>query len=283
MVKKKLIITLSVVAIVVIALAVGYFSIVGSKTVAAQLHVESGGVLVNEKEVSRTVLKEDDAIKTLDNGYATIILYESVIINLDPNTEVVIDDLINSHPKIEQKSGKTWNTFTKLLGIEDYSAKAGNSVASVRGTLFALKENYILVGDSEVDFGINSLDFIVEENKVVEEINGEIIERDATTEELQEIKQNINRVVAELKYLREKEIEKKKLMLKIVKIEIVDSEGVKRTLNQEEAREYLEDADNKEVDIDSLLEKSPIEIESLEKIVSITKEIQKLVDLGKRY
>ena len=121
--------------------------------------------------------------------------------------------------KLVGKSGNgtkapTENTFTKLFGIESHTIKTGNSVASVRATAFGFREDYILGGYGEVSYQIDGREFLVLSKKVVEKVDGEIIERDATQEEVQRIIQGMERTLKELEYLREREIEKKPFLNK---------------------------------------------------------------------
>jgi len=145
-------------------------------------------------------LKQGDIIETL-NGLATIILHESVLISLSENTKTVIDDLLLKHPKVSQESGKSWNKFTKLSGVEGYSIKDSDSVASVRSTAFQFSNGKLIGFEGEVDYNINDIDFVVEERKVVEMSDGTPVKRDITTEELAEVKKSLERQARELKYL----------------------------------------------------------------------------------
>jgi len=265
---KILIVIGILVLLLVLGLVYAYTSITSSKTVAAQLHVESGQVLVNDKIASEKVLlKKGDVIETKD-GEATVILYESVIISLDPNTKITLEDLTREHPVVNQEGGETWNKFTNVLGVEDYTIKAGNSVASVRGTAFGITEDKIIVGEGEVDYSVDEEEFRVIEDEVVELVGDKPVERKANPEELEMIKQNMEETIKELKYIRELEIEKQGFLVDKIKAQF--------ELTDEDIRQTLEDADNGLVDIDELVAKSPIQIDSLQKIADITKEIRKI-------
>jgi len=79
-----------------------YMSLVSSKMIKAQLNVEQGSVLVNGESVSgeAIILKQGDIIETSGNGLATVILYESIVINLESGTKINIDDLSKDNPVI---------------------------------------------------------------------------------------------------------------------------------------------------------------------------------------
>jgi hypothetical protein len=195
-------------------------------------------------------------------------LYESIVINLEPNTQISIEDLTKDHPEISQQKGDTWNTFTKLFGIESHKIKTGNSVASVRATAFGFRENYILGGYGEVSYQIDGKEFLVLSKKVVEKIDGQIIQRDATPEEIQRIIRSMQRTLKELEYLRDREIEKKPFLKSMIKW--------KTGFSEEELQIYLQDIDDEKINVDELMEQAPFEIESIDKIVETTKTIQDL-------
>lgn len=266
--KKTKIIVFSSISILAIVLVFGYY-LTTSSTMPAQLHIESGNIFVNNQLIAENIkLSEGDIIETKENSFATVLLYESIIINLEPLTSISIDELTKKHPKVSQQFGSTWNTFTKLSGVEAYTNTAGNSVASVRATSFGLKNEYIIGGEGEVNFKIGEETFVVKMNKIIEKVDGIILERDATPEEKREMIQKMERAIKELRYLREKEIEKSPIIMKIVK---------KRTgLSDEELRTYLRNIDESNENIDDLIIQSPIKIELIYKIAETTKSIQKI-------
>ena len=112
----------------------------------AQLIIESGTVQIKHMGESwinaedGMYLYESDSIKTGDNSYASIIFFKSSIIRLDSNTEVTIKKLLHDIEKtsvtIQQDSGRTWNTISRISGIDDYNVETPTAVASVRGTSF---------------------------------------------------------------------------------------------------------------------------------------------------
>lgn len=112
----------------------------------AQLVVETGTVEVKtsggewSEAVNGTFLYQLDSVKTGDNSSALVILFESSIIRLDSNTEIMLQELIQEEGetsvKISQEEGRTWNTVLKMSGIDDYEVQTPTTVASVRGTTF---------------------------------------------------------------------------------------------------------------------------------------------------
>ncbi|MEK6897307.1 MAG: hypothetical protein AABW93_02135 [Nanoarchaeota archaeon] len=260
---------LGIVIAIVIALALGFFFVTGSSTVPAQLRVESGNVMVNGESVIGNVhLGQGDMIETGVNGLAAVILYESVVINLEPDTRIKIDELIKSHPKVSQEKGETWNTFTELSGVEDYTIDTGNSIASVRATTFGIREGYVLGGEGETDYEFQAEIFLVAAGRVVEIAQGQATERAATQEELEKIRERMEKAIEELRHIRDLEINKKPVLYSLLK---------SRTgLTDQEIRQRLLDADEGLVDVDEFAEKSPIKVETIDKVVEITKAIQKI-------
>ena len=254
--------------LLIIALITAYSYYAASRTVTAQLQIESGIVKVNGNIVNGNLkLSQGDIIETND-GLATVILYESIVINLNKNTKINLEELTQKHPQITQENGKTWNKFTKISGVETYTIKTGNTVASVRATGFEISDNKILTGDGKVEYTIDEKTFTVTAKRVVEKVNDEIIERDATKAELEEIKEYRQRTIAQLKLLRQNEIDKYKRFVDIVKS--------RYNITDEDIKQGFEAADRGEWDISEILKKSPVKAKPLKKIVEITKTIQQL-------
>jgi len=264
---KKVWIPVVIFLLFVIIILIIYSSLVSSKTVEAQLSVEEGAVFVNGEQVTEySELKQGDVVETGEDGLATVILYESVVVNIDPNTKINIDDLTKEHPKISQEGGETWNQFTKLFGVEEYTIKAGNSVASVRGTAFAITEEKIVVDEGEVEYEIGNQKFNVLEGRVIEKIREEIKEREITQEEKDKIKLKEERIIKQLENLREREIKKHPKVLNYVKD--------KFSLEDKDIKEAFKEIDEGKKDINELEKKSPVKVESIDKIKRITEIIQ---------
>ena len=119
---------------------------VSAEEAKAQLIIDSGTVQVKHAGESWTAaengmyLYQSDSVKTGDNTSASIILFETSIIRLDSNTEVTIQKLIQqveeTSVELEQVSGRTWSTISKMSGMDNYEVQTPTTVASVRGTSF---------------------------------------------------------------------------------------------------------------------------------------------------
>lgn len=266
--KKGIIISLCIVAALILIGVFFFNSIVSAKTITAQLNVEAGQVLVNGKVASGDVLlKQGDLIETKEDGLATVILYDSIVINLEPNTKITLDDLTKEHPEVSQESGDTWNKFTKVAGVSGYTIKSGNSVASVRGTAFNFENGKIITGEGEVDSEIDGKKITLGEGRVFERLNGEIKERGMKREEFDNVDKKIIRSVKHLKRLRERQISETPVYLKkLIK------------LSDEEINAKLAKFDEQENsgEVDALVDKSPVKIEHIRRIAEFTKEIQGL-------
>ena len=268
--KKKVLAIIGGIGLALIILfAIIYSSLTSASVVTAQLHIESGSVLVNgQAAVDDVNLKEGDLIETGTDSEATVILYESLVINLEPNTKITLDDLTQAYPKIIQEKGETWNKFTKLSGVTAYSIISGNTVASVRGTAFAFSKDKIVGGEGEVEFIIDGKQFKVRENRVVEKLKDKIGERDANNEEKEMINKRTERTIRELRRLREKQIEKHPRIFNMIKSRL--------NMDNAQIKIFFEDADEGRVDIDEIARKSPIKLSAIDKVVKITEKIREM-------
>jgi hypothetical protein len=113
----------------------------------AQLVIDYGTVQVKNEGGSWTSaengmdLYQSDSIRTGDNSSASIILFETSIVRLDSNTKVTLEEIIREEETtvtLQQDSGRTWNTISKISGIDDYEVQTPTTVASVRGTAFVV-------------------------------------------------------------------------------------------------------------------------------------------------
>jgi len=137
----------------------------------AQLVIDSGIVQIKHTGGSwisaenGMLLYESDSVKTGDNSSASIILFESSIVRLDSNTEITLREVIEEEETsvtMEQDAGRTWNTISKMSGIDNYEVQTPTTVASVRGTSFDV---YILAnGNITISVGNGTVNVTVYEN-----------------------------------------------------------------------------------------------------------------------
>lgn len=266
---KKVIIISSLVVAIFLVLFFIYISFVSSKTISARLLVEKEKVFVNGEEIfGSAILEEQDEVVTSATGSATIILYESVVVILSPDTTIKVDELSKMHPKLSQERGETWSQFTKLLGVEKYTIKTSTSVASVRGTGFLLSEALLLVGEGEVDYDFMDKSYVVNEGRAVGKFGEVAEERNLTLEEKEKVFAKKQEAIESLKQLRLIEIEKNKKIIEILK--------EKYEITDEDISDYLRQADEGEIDLNEFKEKIPVQLESVEKVISITEKIKEI-------
>ena len=140
---------LLVISIVVIICIVGLFWFMQTpNTVKAQLIIESGDIQVKHAAGSWISaqngmdLYQSDSIKTGVNASASIVFFKSSIIRLDSNTEINLQEMMQNadgaNVKINQNAGRTWNSISKISGIDNYEVQTPTTVASVRGTAFVV-------------------------------------------------------------------------------------------------------------------------------------------------
>ncbi|MHA2022170.1 MAG: FecR domain-containing protein, partial [Candidatus Thorarchaeota archaeon] len=209
-----------------------------------------------------------DKVKTGDDGEASLILYESAIVSLEPNTEIAIADLSEEMVAIKQESGSTWNKFTGLSGLKGLEVETPDTVATVRGTEFGVDMDsiYVMEGEVEATNKNNGKKLKVLPGKRVllrdklfqlEDMNDEMKEK-----LINKMEKNIER----LKEIRELEMIKHPKLMGIVKSRLkTDDDGI---------RERLQKLDDGRYDEDALQKKSPIKMESIEKFTFLTKKVK---------
>ncbi len=114
----------------------------------ATLAVHSGEVFVNDGSASAGMdLHAGDIIKTMAKSKASVVFFDSSVLRLDENTEIVVKKLAKGSVDLKQSAGQTWSRVLKLSGIQEYTIETPNTVATVRGTGFAVK---VSDGDTKV-------------------------------------------------------------------------------------------------------------------------------------
>lgn len=272
MVKKKTNKALKIgipIGIVVILLIISLATVLGSPTRPAFLNIEEGDVQVDVGKgwvaaEDGMKLSEEDSVRTLE-GKAVLILYESIIVQLDENTEVSIAELSKKHTKLDQKSGSTWNKFMAITGVSNYEVETPTTVATVRGTEFWVDMDSIGVSEGEVNAKIDGKSMTVKSgHKAVREGVKVVPFTEADRQKAIAQKQV---VIKHLKNLRVQELEKHKTTYNLVKS--------MRGWDDADVQRYMERLDRGEFSVDDLKEKSKIPAKSIDKFAEISKEIQK--------
>lgn len=264
------IVGMGVLLIIIVMGVIAYFSITGSATRTAFLTLESGEVMVDRGEgwtaaADDMDLELEDKVKTGADGKATVILYESIIINLDPDTEVTIADLSKDNMKIKQDSGSTWNKFTGMAGVGEYSVETPNTVATVRGTAFGVNMESVLVGENEVEVRYRgAVKRIVQGRKAVIR-DGELVDEELSDTDRSRILVKMRRSLKHIRMLREREIEKKRFLVNIAQ--------KTHDFTDDDIKQGLEKADRGEVDLDEMENKAPVKMETIRKVRRMTEEV----------
>lgn len=266
---RRVVIMFSFLLFVVAGIGVlGYRKFLTAPIFSGQVRVESGTVAVNGAHIIGSVaLAQGDTIETA-NGLATVFLHESVIIALAPNTKIVVTDLNKKQPRVTQLSGKTWNEFTALSGVQGYTITEHGHTATVHGTAFELSEGKMMTGEGTVAYDANGKSFNVLSGQVAEVVNDAVVTRQASPDEQTRIQDNIRASIAELRYLRDQEMTKYPIIVEQIKnqFHVTDAQIQSGFLS----------ADMGQIDIDALAAKIPFHIAAADRIVEITKAIQQL-------
>jgi len=274
--KKVIFIILAIfLCLVLVALGV-FFWLTSSTTTTAYLNIEQGKVQVNQGKgwidaVDEMTLRLDDKVKTLANGKASLVLYESTIISLDPDTEVSLTDLSKEHLRIRQDSGSTWNKFTGLLGVQGLSVETPNTVATVRGTSFEVTLDSVMVGEGvvEVSFEGEKITIKQDEKVVLEEREGikRLVKKMLSKTDDKRLLEKMERTVEVMKKIRKREINKKKIVVERLK--------KRYHISEKEIDESLDQADQGLFDLDEIEEKSPVKMEAVKRVKALTERIIK--------
>lgn len=233
----------------------------------AELQIDRGVVEIFDNEwitaTNGMKLGLNDHIRTLD-GEATI-LFDNLITQLDPNTEIIIKNL--NDVEVEQISGSTWNKLIGLLGGNQVTVKNQRVVAMVRGTSFGVGNLKLLVGEGKVEGKLDGFEELVLAKQTLTMINGTPGVRNLIPEEQEYIVTHIQKSLKILRELRLKEINNHPIATKLIlKIAGLD----------EPIEEILKKVDNKEYDYKQFLDKNPIPLKKLEYVIILTEEIIKL-------
>jgi len=264
----KLLYKLSLMLVITLLIAgFCFYEATGSKTVVALLNINSGKVLVDTGSGWKTAADEmklglNDKVKT-ENGKATIILYESIIISLDPDTEVTIADLDKDSLRIKQDSGSTWNKVTGLVGAEDYTVETPTTAAIVRGTFFNVGMDSVSVGEGsvEVKSGQDSMLLKGGESSVLKD--GELVK--VKIDDFDDTLDAMEHAIKEMKEQRQRELDKHPVITSSF-LKLYD-------VSEDDIPVYMDKADNGEYNLEEVEKKSPVKMESVTKIKDMTEEI----------
>ncbi|MBD3319381.1 hypothetical protein GF342_05740 [Candidatus Woesearchaeota archaeon] len=275
--KKVLIAVLVFLLLVAIAGGVLFYSLTSSYTRAAFLHVTSPGVSVFDGEswnpaVDGMELSEDHRVKT-EKGTGDIVLYESVIIALEPFSEVSIDDLTQEFPKVGLSAGEVWNKFTGLIGVTNFEVVTPTTVATVRGTEFGVSFNEgvaeVVVGEGTVDVTAGDATARVGRyEKVTNQGDNMLRVTQLTPEEIAALKEKQRHILEQMRNVRDEEIDKNKVLLAM---------GEANGYDRSRIDQILIDVDEGREDDVKLAGMIPIQVESIDKVLALNREIREQI------
>lgn len=145
---------IAVAVIVVSAAAFWWFWSLGKEPVSAPqrliLAIEKGTVLIHsggeleEEAHSGMELTEGDVLRTAEGSSASILAYDRADVRLDEKTTLKIETAKQPTAgmalKIKVETGRAWSRILRLLDLDSsFEARTDQSVATVRGTAFALR------------------------------------------------------------------------------------------------------------------------------------------------
>lgn len=278
-VKTALIIVGVIFLIAAVAGVTSYFYIFRDNIEPAVLSFSEGDVQVYQEgwkdAEDGMIVSHKDRVKTMDSP-ATLTFYDTIIVDLEPGTEVSVEELAEDNVKIRQDSGSTWNKFTAITGVANYEVETPNTVATVRGTEFGVDadSDMITVLEGEVEASSGGKKMMVGEFMRARFADGELKLEELSYEDKKEMLVKTKKMLNELKAVRERAIETKKPMIEKAMNEYDVSEG--------ELRGYLDKIDRGELDDAELIEKSPVKIPLMDRVKRMNDEVKNQMKLIKR-
>lgn len=276
---KGLKIFLIILGIIILLLILGiFFALIGSASPIATLNIEKGSVDVKTGEnwgpaKDGMSLNVKDSVKTGGDGKATIILYESIIIQMNPNTEISIEQLTKQNITISQNSGSTWSKFMNVAGINTYSVETPTTVATVRGTGFFVNvsddgnSSDVFVGEGVVDIqDENGVTQKIEQFKrLIKEKGKEAIFKEITPKQKALMLSFVNQDVNIMRNIRERQIKRNFIAMAVLKTAY--------NLDKDKLPLYLKKMDYGVIDAQEVIRRSPIKGQFLDKMAQISDKI----------
>jgi hypothetical protein len=271
--KKRWPVVLGIVfGLIVVIVLVVYFTIFRVSTPTGTLTILNGNVEVNKglgfTAVSTGLgLKEGYAIKTLD-GNARIVLLDSVILTLDPQTVIKLET-IGSDTVVSLDQGTAWSKFIKG-NIQSYTLLAKDSNMVAYGTSFKSEvnsDNVILtVSEGTVEFKSTADKLSVPKGKKYILSKGKIAESTLTSEEKASLVNGLKKDKEAIKDLRMDMMQRNKAIY----------DKLKNMFNQtdKDVLIVLDKIDNGEWNDSELIAKSPINVPIIEKLKLMNDEVK---------
>ena len=161
--KMKMTLVYAGVAVVVLALALGYYFTRGPAgeggqlALAAHLSVADGTVETWDGSNWKTIaagetLAAESQLRTGEGGKAVLEFDEGSALRLDENTHVILEKTNNKEISVIQIAGETYSRVNKTSGLT-YRIKSGNTETTAMGTAFGVAtetSNWVKKGEKKV-------------------------------------------------------------------------------------------------------------------------------------
>lgn len=262
-------------AVIVVALGIFLYSaLFTTATRTAYLMIEEGNIEVDHGDgwveaEDMMDLSLNDKIRT-NEGKATVVFYDSIIVNLDSSTEISIKELSQSSVEVQQESGSTWHKFTKIVGVDDYKVSTPKAVATIRGTEAGVEvgeEETFMLGEGDFSVNIGGETAMLDPLQVlVISPDGTFRVREIDIAQRQKALEFMRRNLAAMKKVRMNEIEAHSGIV----TGMIEKYGEGRTVE-----EVVDDIDKGQIDDNTLVEKAPVRIPALHKVKAINDEVKK--------
>lgn len=262
----KKIALISGISIIVIAIIATLIFVLTPSVDTAYITSIKGEVFINDKLAQEgQKLSLNDIINTKENAQAVVVLYESVLVTVDPLSQIQIKDLAKDKLEVHVEKGSTWNKFLRLNGVEGYAVSTPNTVATVRGTEFSIDLFKDLVAEGIVEVQKDGeIVQVIALKKVLTDQDRLLIEN-FTDEDKAYVKQRLEQTLENLIQLRQHEIDKNGFLIKTLKVTY--------GLTDQKIQEHLDAIDDGRLNPYELYEQSIIKTDSLLRMVHISEKI----------
>ena len=267
--------------IVIIMFAlIGSLFIPNSQTPARLDHIK-GTVEVNTGEgyapaADDLELDESDSLRTGADGTATLILYETILVRLEENTEITITELAGDEQRITQQQGSVWSKIARLGGT--YSVETTNTVATVRGTTLRTRnaELYeLLVAEGIVNAQTGDERFMVGAREKLVGTDGTYNKQNLTAEDIAQIRAQLEFELWALRELRLREVLKNDMAMTIARN--------KYDATDKDVEEYLLAIDEGRASEQDIRSGAPVITEDVKRIFIYNSEIRKTLEAIEEY
>jgi hypothetical protein len=270
------------VPLIILLLIIG--SVVGlvmpNSQTPARIHETSGDVQVDFGKgfVPAAVdqeLDEDDIVKTGADGNVIIVLYEQVIVRLEPDTAISIKELSKRDQGIKQESGTVWSKVARLSGAGTYEVNTPTTTATVRGTSLRTKVPYeLIVAEGTVESAMaecttDACIVLTKQGEKVVMIDGVLTPMPLTEEEKAAIREQFAIELRVLRELRLREVYKNDM--------VMDYVTKRYQATPQDVADYLLDLDEGRRNEQEIRDNAPFITPNMETVFDYNREIREVI------